>query len=369
MWTFGFIILTAMTIASGDILILPYGRFIEAEMYDEPALFGNGLPYEGLHGMVLYSDPPNGCGPMQQAPKNVSNLTGRWILLVARFNCSFEEKVRNAQTANYDAVIVHNIGSEALERMSANNSTGIHIPSVFVSQSDGLMMANIYANNSDYFIIINAETRINWNNLLIPFLIVVGMCFLVMVVFMVIKCVRDRRRQRRERLSSSALNKIPTHKFQKGDPYETCAICLDDYVDGEKLRVLPCAHAYHSKCIDPWLTKNRRVCPVCKRRVFAQDETRYSDSENDTDSDDTTPLLAGGAAPPISTRDSAFMRELISSLFADRHSINGEQEERAPVIPAPEASSSSSSSDSYSTTSEDALVVPAPASTSRDVNV
>lgn len=58
----------------------------------------------------------------------------------------------------------------------------------------------------------------------------------------VVKCLRDRRRARRHRLSSSSLKKIPTCKFTKGDPYDTCAICLDDYVEGDKLRVLPCAH-------------------------------------------------------------------------------------------------------------------------------
>lgn len=54
--------------------------------------------------------------------------------------------------------------------------------------------------------------------------------------------IKNRLRQRRHRLSRVSLNKIPTCKFSKGDPYETCAICLDDYVEGEKLRVLPCAH-------------------------------------------------------------------------------------------------------------------------------
>lgn len=58
---------------------------------------------------------------------------------------------------------------------------------------------------------------------------------------------------------SPALRQIPIVKFQPGDPYETCVICLDDFVEGEKLRVLPCNHGYHQKCIDPWLLKVKRA--------------------------------------------------------------------------------------------------------------
>lgn len=110
-----------------------------------------------------------------------------------------------------------------------------------------------------------------------------------MLTFMIVKCVRDYRRSRRHRLSSRALKKLPVHKFKKGDPYECCAVCLEDYVDNDKLRILPCSHAYHTKCIDPWLTKNRRVCPVCKRKVFTGDE-RPSDLESDSE-DESSPLI------------------------------------------------------------------------------
>ncbi|XP_052173309.1 RING-H2 finger protein ATL74-like [Diospyros lotus] len=43
-----------------------------------------------------------------------------------------------------------------------------------------------------------------------------------------------------------------------------CAICLEDFRDGELCQVLPlCTHAYHSACIRPWLINNQR-CPTCR---------------------------------------------------------------------------------------------------------
>ncbi|CAG8608494.1 20640_t:CDS:1 [Cetraspora pellucida] len=46
---------------------------------------------------------------------------------------------------------------------------------------------------------------------------------------------------------------------------ETCAICLEDFDDGDKIRELPCRHCYHVECIDPWLTTKSSSCPLCKK--------------------------------------------------------------------------------------------------------
>ncbi|XP_019879219.1 E3 ubiquitin-protein ligase RNF13 [Aethina tumida] len=330
---------------SAEIYALQFdSQFYYNEFEDMEALFGPKLSDEvSLRAMLLYADPPTGCEPMKPPPNNTENETGKWVVLVPRYNnkinCSFEEKVRYAQRANYDAVIVHNINSSQLVPMSAKNSTGIVIPSVFVSASSGMALKSY--THPPYFIVITGEAPFNiQTHLLIPFAIVVGICFIVMIIFMIVKFVKDRRRQRRHRLPASTLKKIPTCKYQRGDPYEMCVICLDEYIEGEKLRVLPCNHVYHMKCIDPWLTKNRRVCPICKRKVFAHDESQH-DSDSDSDADDTTPLInpnsnrgtqggtfdeqtenpiqrAGRSVSQISGATTNFVTT------SDHHSINGE---------------------------------------------
>ncbi|RVE52074.1 hypothetical protein evm_003352 [Chilo suppressalis] len=262
---------------------------IEDEFRDIPASFGPDIPLEGLRGLLVAGQPADGCGNLTVPPR-IDNYTDKWIVLVGRYNCSFEVKVRNAMAAGYDCAIVHNVNSSELETMSAKNPEGIDIPSVFVNDVAGKQLAEKYLYTKGYFIMVNGDLPFNINtHLLLPFAVVVILCLVIILIFMIVKCIKDRRRARRHRLPNRSLKKIPTCKFSKGDPYETCAICLDDYQEGERLRVLPCAHAYHAKCVDPWLTQNRRVCPVCKRRVLAAGETERR--HRDSDSDDTDPLL------------------------------------------------------------------------------
>ncbi|RKP37210.1 hypothetical protein BJ085DRAFT_20305 [Dimargaris cristalligena] len=48
----------------------------------------------------------------------------------------------------------------------------------------------------------------------------------------------------------------------KGPPL--CGVCSDTFETGDTVRRLPCRHAFHSSCIDPWLTKKCARCPLCR---------------------------------------------------------------------------------------------------------
>ena len=43
---------------------------------------------------------------------------------------------------------------------------------------------------------------------------------------------------------------------------EMCTICMDQYEEEQKLKVLPCEHYFHLACIDNWLSKMSPQCPL-----------------------------------------------------------------------------------------------------------
>ncbi|CAF4456623.1 unnamed protein product, partial [Rotaria magnacalcarata] len=56
-----------------------------------------------------------------------------------------------------------------------------------------------------------------------------------------------------------------------------CAICLESFIDNEKVRKLMCSHYFHTGCIDPWLLSNQN-CPLCNRNILSDYVPSISDT-------------------------------------------------------------------------------------------
>jgi hypothetical protein len=42
-----------------------------------------------------------------------------------------------------------------------------------------------------------------------------------------------------------------------------CAVCLQSFEEGGRIRVMPCSHGFHEDCIVRWLGISR-LCPLCR---------------------------------------------------------------------------------------------------------
>ena len=85
-------------------------------------------------------------------------------------------------------------------------------------------------------------------------------------------------------MTKDEIKQLPTSVYYVEDMHETrvriptdetvhstngmCACCLEDYRNGDLLKILPCTHKLHDLCITDWLLI-KSTCPVCNGMVKA----------------------------------------------------------------------------------------------------
>jgi len=62
---------------------------------------------------------------------------------------------------------------------------------------------------------------------------------------------------------------------------DACAICIDNLEDIDDIRGLTCGHAFHTGCLDPWLTTRRACCPLCKHDYYVPKPRSEAEIEAD----------------------------------------------------------------------------------------
>jgi hypothetical protein len=68
-------------------------------------------------------------------------------------------------------------------------------------------------------------------------------------------------------MTSAAYESLYVDEFKnikKESEIDTCPICLEKFIDTDKLKILPCKHFFHIKCIEPWLLSQSHTCPLCR---------------------------------------------------------------------------------------------------------
>ncbi|XP_060105174.1 E3 ubiquitin-protein ligase ZNRF3 [Heteronotia binoei] len=178
---------------------------------------------------------------------------------------------------------------DAIDQLNQGLEDPLKRPVVYVKGADAIKLMNIVNKQKV------ARARIQHRpppqpteyfdmGIFLAFFVVVSLVCLVLLVK--IKLKQRRSQSSMNRLAVQALEKMETRKFRsklKGRSEESCgaldtlsssstsdcAICLEKYVDGEELRVIPCAHRFHRKCVDPWLLQHH-TCPHCRHNIIEQ---------------------------------------------------------------------------------------------------
>ncbi|KAL3625219.1 RING-H2 finger protein atl80 [Castilleja foliolosa] len=101
---------------------------------------------------------------------------------------------------------------------------------------------------------------------LIPYSIIMAVLILALMCMVIIRRFRIRSANGANKgLKKKVLKSLPKQTVELlADQHSECAICLEELVVGEEIRVLPqCSHSFHVGCIDMWL-KSHSSCPSCR---------------------------------------------------------------------------------------------------------
>ncbi|XP_053754028.1 E3 ubiquitin-protein ligase ZNRF4 [Panthera pardus] len=332
------LILLALLAPSGAVVrAVRAGNASSLDFADPPALCGVPLAPEGVRGYLTEAEPADACRPLE-GPRPGNGSLGA-TALIRPYDCAFDLKALRAQRAGFEAAVVRNARSDELVR-TAPGFEGprrqIAVPSVFVGEAASRDLRLIVRRDRSAHVLRLPDyppcpspdrhpvPAASW---------VLGhaLALLTSAVFVLRRLWAwlGARGPREPAAQTQARRKARVRTFTRRN--DLCAICLDEYEEGDRLKILPCSHTYHCKCIDPWFAQAaRRSCPVCQRSLAGTEDGSDSTVESLGDEDPSLP----GHRPPLWAVQ-ARLRSRRLRLLA-RASSHGRAEATAPPERPPE---------------------------------
>jgi len=256
-----------------------------------------------VSGPFVLASPVTYC-PDQTDGKQV-DIKGK-IVLIERGSCNFVEKAYLAQLNFAIGVVIGDSNPQDgwIKMGSAGpNGSKIVIPSVSIQYYDFVDLSKLANTNLSINSTLDNRGEVYytpqnpWGDLAWWTLPILGICMLMSFGYVVKRwcCERCQRAQRfniasrmpliNYRSDNESDAKATNNRLRTStEPYqalnnsngnvqrqvhnENCAICLDDFVEGSRIKVLPCKHGFHATCIDPWLNERSDLCPICKTSIL-----------------------------------------------------------------------------------------------------
>ncbi|KAK1359838.1 receptor homology region, transmembrane domain- and RING domain-containing protein 1-like [Heracleum sosnowskyi] len=239
-------------------------KSLSTSFFDTPARFSARINSSELCGALLVADPLDACSSLVNTVFQFDHVK---FVLIVRGNCSFLDKVRNAQLAGFDGAIVFDDQVEKNLISMIGSPEGIWVPAVFVSNEAGETLMKHARGEDGECCIISSLTETSWNVLIISFISLL-VILSVLAVFVSVRVYWRNPNRSSNLVGGKLVESLPCSIFNathiSGYMENTCAICLQDFKDGDSLKILPCQHKFHANCVGSWLTKWNTFCPVCK---------------------------------------------------------------------------------------------------------
>ncbi|KAI0648152.1 hypothetical protein C8Q79DRAFT_999587 [Trametes meyenii] len=283
-------------------------------------------PYDSnstSHDYPFEADPVLGCPRLCISGSTQPEPTDTWIALVQRGGCPFVEKARQAQRLGARAIVVggdRDNPDALLNMFSERDASDVTIAATYIKYWDYVQLsAMIAVSNTTHSglktlsLLLNTEySAWEWYSPIITFIIILLLPSLLTFVTLLVHRIRAARAAQRDRAPESVVHNLPwrvwtgtgwekheppfvpaessassEEDLERGPDADTpnastshdvplptwveeqmeCAICLEMFAKGDRVRVLPCYHLFHIAEIDEWLIQKKKLCPICKADV------------------------------------------------------------------------------------------------------
>jgi len=224
---------------------------------------------------LIAVEPEDGCSGIE----NGADLEGK-IVIVKRGHCSFFTKAWNVEFYNGKGLVVGNNHGDQLIHMHKPIGTrdDVNIPCVFVSESNYELAIRALSRANSVTATISSREEYSNGYLWPPkglTTIIIYMLLTMPLGWAVLMLLRACSRISKRRTVKRQVRVIPEVIFSSGKleakrirlTNDGCPICLADFKEKTRIKLLPCNHGFHPECIEPWIRQHNDSCPMCRETV------------------------------------------------------------------------------------------------------
>uniref|UniRef100_A0A8C0GVQ4 E3 ubiquitin-protein ligase RNF43 n=1 Tax=Chelonoidis abingdonii TaxID=106734 RepID=A0A8C0GVQ4_CHEAB len=159
---------------------------------------------------------------------------------------------------------------------------GLSQPVVLIWGHDAELLMGVVNKNREAHVKIEVKEQPAWPDYDVWILLTVLSTVIVIVLIFVArtKCHWNRTQDSLQQQTMQAISRLAIRKYQARcrqaalrdsasscSSAPICAICLEEFSEGQELRIISCSHEFHRECVDPWLQQHH-TCPLCMFNII-----------------------------------------------------------------------------------------------------
>ncbi|KAM6242098.1 E3 ubiquitin-protein ligase RNF43, partial [Porphyrio hochstetteri] len=159
---------------------------------------------------------------------------------------------------------------------------GLSQPVVLIRGHDAELLMGVVNKNREAHVKIEVKEPPAWPDYDVWILLTVVSTVVVIILIFVVrtKCQLNRTQDSLQQQTMQAIGQLATRRYQarcrqalRWDSASSCssapvcAICLEEFSEGQELRIISCSHEFHRECVDPWLQQHH-TCPLCMFNIL-----------------------------------------------------------------------------------------------------